>query len=176
MTEIPTARQSIANCVYTHLKHCSRLNNKSFDTILIGDFLIAGLTRYSKVWNKFFKPLSALNCGIGGYRVQHVLWRAHHLCCFSSLGNVIISCSTNNLCQDLPEDIANGLIKIASCFKQGNNAIKVFICGNLPCDDLSSINWLLIKKNIQNFKFIMLCKPYQHYRSKYKLNSDEWLP
>ena len=107
----------------THVKHCSRLNDKSFDTILIGDSLIAGLARYSKVWNKFFKPLNAFNCGIGGDRVEHVLRRAHDLRCFSSLRNVIILCGTNNLYHDSPEDIANGLIKIASCFKQGNDAI-----------------------------------------------------
>ena len=129
----------------THLRHCSRLNNKSFDTILIGDSLIAGLARYSKVWKKFFKPLNTFNCGIGGNRVQHVLCRAHDCCCFSSLRNVII-CGTNNLYQDLPEDIANGLIEIVNCFKQGNNAINVFICGLLPYDDTSSINCQLIKE------------------------------
>ena len=113
---------------------------------LIGDSLIAGLARYTKVWNKFFKHLNAFNCGIGGHRVQHVLWWAHDLCCFSSLRNVIILCDTNNLYQDSPEDIANGLIKIASCFKQGNNAINVFICGILPRDGTSSINRQLIKE------------------------------
>ena len=86
----------------THLRHCFRLNNKSFDTILIGDSLIAGLTRYRKVWNTFFKPLNVLNCGIGGDRVQHVLWRAHDLRRFSSLKNVAILCFTNNLYQDSP--------------------------------------------------------------------------
>ena len=91
----------------THVKHCSRLNDKSFDTILIGDSLIAGLARYSKFWNKFLKPLNAFNCGIGGDR-------ALDLRCFSSLRNVIILCGTNNLYHDSPEDIANGLIKIAS--------------------------------------------------------------
>ena len=146
MTAIPTARQSKTNWMNTHLKHCSRLNDKSFDTILIGDSLIAGLARYSKVWNKFFKPLNAFNCGIGGDRVEHVLWRAHDLRCFSSLRNVIILCGTNNLYHDSPEDIANGLIKIASCFKQGNNAIIVFICGILPRDDTSSINRQLTKE------------------------------
>ena len=72
MTASPIVRQSKASWMNTHLKHCSRLNNKSFDTILIGDSLIAGLTRYSKVWNKFFKPLNAFNCGMGFERVQHV--------------------------------------------------------------------------------------------------------
>ena len=92
MTVIPTARQSKTNWMNTHLKHCSRLNNKSFDTILIGDSLIAGLTRYSKVWNKLFKPHNAFNCAIGSNRVQHVLWRAHDLRRFSSLRNVILLC------------------------------------------------------------------------------------
>ena len=147
MTEIPTAQQSKTTSMNAYLKHCSRLNNKSFDTILIGDSLIAGLIRCSKVWNKFFKPLNAFSCEIGGDRVQHVLWRAHDLRRISSLRNVIISCGTNNLYQDSPEDIANGLIKIASCFKHGNNAID--ICGVLPRDNISSINHLLIKKKKQ---------------------------
>ena len=74
MTTIPTAQESKSKSMNTHLKHCSRLNNKSFDTILIGNSLITDLTCYSKVWNKFLKLLNALNCGIGGKRVQHVLW------------------------------------------------------------------------------------------------------
>ena len=105
---------------------------------MIGDSLIAGLARYSKLWNKFFNLLNAFNCGIGGDRVQHVLWRAHDLRCFSSLRNVIILCGTNNLYQDSPEDIANGLMKIASFFKQGNKFTNVFISGILPHDDISS--------------------------------------
>ena len=40
----------------------------------IGDSLIVSLTHYSKFWNKIFKPLNSLNCGIAGDRVQHVLW------------------------------------------------------------------------------------------------------
>ena len=60
--------------------------------------------------------------------------------------NVIVLCGTNNLYQDLPEDIANGLIELVNCFKQGNNAINVFICDILPRDDTSSINRQLIKE------------------------------
>ena len=146
MTAIPTAQQHKTNWINAHLKHCSRLNKRSFDTILVGDSLITGLARYNKFWNKFFKPLNAFNCGIGDDRVQHLLWRAHDLRCFSSLRNVIILCGINNLYQNSPEDIANGLIKIANCFKQGNNAINIFICGILPRDDTSSINCQLIKE------------------------------
>ena len=62
--------------------------------------------------------------------------KLHFLCCG---GN-------NNLYQDSPEHITNGLIKIVSCFKQGNNSVNVFICGILPSDDISPINRLLIKE------------------------------
>ena len=41
---------------------------------------------------------------------------------------------------------------MASCFKQGNNAISVFICGILPRDDTSSINRLLIKETNNTLK------------------------
>ena len=58
----------------------------------------------------------------------------------------MLLCGTNNLYQDSLEDIVNGLIKIASCFKQRNNSINVFICGILLRDDTSSINHLLIKE------------------------------
>ena len=60
--------------------------------------------------------------------------------------NVVILCGTNNLYQDSPEDNVNGLIKVASYFKQGNNAINIFICGILPRDDKSLINLQLIKE------------------------------
>ena len=126
---------------------CRLGNNKSFDKILLGDSLIAGLIRYRKVWKKVFKPLNAFNCVIRSDRVQHMLWRVHALRRFSFLINVVILCGTNNLYQDSLEDIENDLIIIASCFKQGSNSMNVFICGILPRDDISSINRLLIKES-----------------------------
>ena len=37
------------------------------------DSSMAGLHRYYKIWNNFFQPVDALNCGIGGDKVQNVL-------------------------------------------------------------------------------------------------------
>ena len=61
--------------------------------MLIGDSLIVCLTRYSKAWNNFFKPLNTFNYGIGDDRVQHVLWQAHDSCCFLSLRIVVVLCA-----------------------------------------------------------------------------------
>ena len=66
---------------------------------------MAGLHRYFKIWDNFFKPIDALTCGIGGDKVQNVLWRVQNLPISSSLKNAVILCGTNNLQQDSPEDI-----------------------------------------------------------------------
>ena len=73
--------------------------------------------------------------------MQHVLWGAHDLRTFSFLRNIVMLCG-----EDSPEDITNGLLKIASCFKQRNNSTNVFICGILPCEETSSVNRLFIKE------------------------------
>ena len=97
MTTIPLARPLKAKWFQMNREHCFLLNSKSFKSILIGDSLMAGLHRYSKIWNNFFKPIDALNCGIGGDKVQNVLWRVQNLPISSSLKNAVILCGTNNL-------------------------------------------------------------------------------
>ena len=60
MNTIPTARPSRTNWMNTHLKQCFKLNNKSSDTKLIGDFCIADLTVIGKsgknVLNRLMVP------------------------------------------------------------------------------------------------------------------------
>ena len=59
----------------------------------------------------------------------------------SSLKNAIILCGTNNLQQDSPEDIVDGIIEIGYCFKKRHYRINFFICGLLPRDECTSIDW-----------------------------------
>ena len=69
MATVPLARPLKAKWFEIHREHCFLLNSKSFKSILIGESFIAGLHRYCKIWNNFFKPIDALNCGIGGNKV-----------------------------------------------------------------------------------------------------------
>ena len=138
MTTIPLVRPLKAKWFQMHCKHFL-LNSKSFKSILIGDSLMAGLHRYSKIWNNFFKPIDALNCGIGGDKVQNVLWRVQNLSISSSLKNVVILCGTNNLQQDSPEDIVDDIIEIGR-----HHHINIFISGLLPRDECTSINCVYV--------------------------------
>ena len=76
----------------------------------------AGLNRYWNVCTKYLEPLKTFNCGIGVGRVQNVLWWTQNLPVISSLKNVVILCGTNDLFQDSPEGIADGIIEIAQTF------------------------------------------------------------
>ena len=51
-----------------HQQHKSALNtNRNIQTVLLGDSLIQGLSRYTKAWNSF-SGKDTLNCGIWGER------------------------------------------------------------------------------------------------------------
>ena len=105
MTTTPSTRFSNKNWLNFHHNHSSKLAKYTFETILIGDLIVAGLSRYQNVWDKFLKPLKAFNCGIGGDRIEHVLWRAFNLpVFFSSLKNIIVLYGTNNLPLDSPKE------------------------------------------------------------------------
>ena len=67
------------------------------------------------------EPLNTLNCGIGGDRVQNVLWQAQNLPVISSLKNYVILCGTNNLFENSPEDIADGIIEVVQIFQSKSN-------------------------------------------------------
>ena len=79
MTTIPSMRFSKTNWSNFHRHHCSRLITNLFKTTIIGELIATGLNRYRSVWTKHLEPLKTLNCGIGGDRVQTVLWWAQDL-------------------------------------------------------------------------------------------------
>ena len=69
----------------------------NYSTLLIGYSTIAGLSRYFNIWKRYFKPLNAINCGIGGDRVENILWRCKNLPSSTNLQNAVIMCGTNNI-------------------------------------------------------------------------------
>ena len=81
----------------------------------------------------------------------------------SSLKNAVILCGTNNLQQDSPEDIVDGIIEIEHCFRKRHHQINIFICCLLSRDECTSINCdyfieaskiLKVKCSLNKFLFI----------------------
>ena len=99
-----------------HKNQCFQVKQESINSIIIGDSIVAGLTRYTNIWNNLFGN-RFINLGISGDPVENVLWRARDISFLPSLKNVIILCGTNNINKDSPYEIAKGLIAIGSAFK-----------------------------------------------------------
>ena len=87
-----------------------------------------------------------MNCGVGGNRIQHVLWRALNLSVSSNLKNNVVLCGTNNLLLDSSKDIADGIFEIARSLEINYSCVNVIICGILPRDDSWSVNRVSIKR------------------------------
>ena len=90
------------------------MKNSAAPIIITGDSNATGLRRYRHIWRNYFK--GAINLGISGDRVENVLWRARNISLQQTTLFVIIHCSTNNMDQSKPENIAEGVMKIAETF------------------------------------------------------------
>ena len=119
--------------------------------VIIGDSIVAGLSRYENIWWTFFKTFHTLNYGIGGDRTQHVLWRAENATLPNSLKYVVIHCGTNNIDCDQPRDIANGVISIGLKLQEKCRGLKVIVTGLLPRDS----EWSQRRKKINSINYYL---------------------
>ena len=78
-TKIPSARHNKVGWFENHQKHICLTKRLQPTTLLIGDSIVVGLTRYQNIWKKYFKFPKTVNCGIPGDKTQHVLWRAKNI-------------------------------------------------------------------------------------------------
>ena len=141
------------NWLNLHNDHCSKLAKKYFWNYTYWWLESSWIKPIPECLGQVSKVLKALNCGVGGDRIQHVLWRALNLPVSSNLRNVVVLCGTNNLLLDSPKDIADGILEIARSFKTNYSCVNVIICGILPRDDSWSVNPVYIKKVNQILKF-----------------------
>ena len=106
--------------------------------LLIGDSLVNGLARYHRVWSKYFKPLRALNFGVGGDRTQHVLWRIENGEIPLNLQVGFVHCGTNNLDRDNPHEIRDGIASIVYTIQERKPNANFIVSGLLPRDQETS--------------------------------------
>lgn len=130
----PVGRDTKPGWYDTHERHVEFAKTKFPSIVICGDSIVAGLSRYPRVWGKYFKPRQALNCGIGGDQTQHVLWRMENISLPTSVHYVVIHCGTNNIDRDSPQDIANGIISVGLVLQEDNLNIHVVVTGLIPRD------------------------------------------
>ena len=92
---ISTARSNKVGWYENHERQVNLINKLKPSTLLIGDSLVAGLSRYKNVWQKYFKFPKTVNCDIPGDKTHHVSWKAENLPIPSSVKYVVIHCRAN---------------------------------------------------------------------------------
>ena len=65
--------------------------------VVVGDSIVAGLKRYAIVWRNLILQYKTVNLGIGGDRMQNVLWRIKDIVLPKSIRSVVIHYGTNNI-------------------------------------------------------------------------------
>ena len=139
--EPATILTALNNKVEWYEKHEPQVNlihKLQRSTLLIGDPIVAGLSCYKNVWQKYFKSPKTVNCSIPGDKTQHVLWRAENLPIRSSIIFIVIHCGTNNLDFDDPNIIPKGILSIAKTMVRKARKSNIIITGLLPRDKIKS--------------------------------------
>ena len=63
--------------MHCHQKELLRKSHAS--VVVIGDSVVAGLRRSPTVWRNFILQYKTVNLGIGGDRIENVLWRINDI-------------------------------------------------------------------------------------------------
>ena len=100
--------------------------------------IIAGLKRYRNIWQRHIIPIKAVSFGLGGDKMEHVLWRAQHMSFSENIKHILIHCGTNNLDTDNPEAIANGITSIGRMLKEKCRGVNIILSAILARDQEST--------------------------------------
>ena len=72
--------------------------------------------------------------GIGGDKVENILWRIEDTNLPPPLEYFFVHCGTNNIGSSSPKDIADGILSIGIMAKKQQEQLKIVIGGLFPCD------------------------------------------
>ena len=110
----PVPRNGQAGWYETFRNHAYlAINSQKCRVLLIGDSIIANFRKFSPIFDKHFSKFHPLIFGIGGDKIQNVLWRINNMSLPPSLQYIFIHCGTNNIGHNDPEVISDGLINLA---------------------------------------------------------------
>jgi len=123
--------------------------------LIMGDSITQGwLEKGRKVWDESIAPFGSLCDGIGGDRVENLLWRVKHM---PGLGKeyspklIAVLIGVNNSWNAMPEDVAAGLSEILKELRARTPSSKILVIGVFPRDEKPSDSMREVVKRINFF-------------------------
>ena len=120
-----------------HYHQKELLRESNTPVVVISDSIEAGLRRYTTVCRNFILQYKTINLGIGGDRIENVLWRINDIVLPKSIRSVVIHCGTNNIDTSSSDEISVGVVTIARSIFHCYPNIEIIVSGLLPRD----IHW-----------------------------------
>ena len=130
-------KRSKTGWIETHYHQKESLGKSYASVVVIGDSIVAALKRYQTVWRNFISQYKTVNLGIGGHRIENVLWRINDIVLPKSIRSVGIHCGTNNIDSSSSNEISVGVVTIARSICHCYPNIEIIVSGLLPRD----IHW-----------------------------------
>ena len=168
----PMGRDNKHGWYEEHEKFVAIATRSLSSVLLVGDSMVKGLTRYHRVWSKYFEPLLALNFGVGGDRTQHVLWRIENGEIPLNLQVAFVHCGTNNLDRDNPAEIRDGIASIVYTIQEKKPNANIIVSGLLPRDQEISSRRDKIK--LVNQKLMKWCRSGKVRNMHYLKPDRDW--
>ena len=117
-----------------HRSHVKKTILKQADTVIFGDSISAGLSRYPSVCDLLTKERNIVNCSCAGDRIENVMWRLTHFSIPDSVRVGVLAVGTNNIDADKSLDIALGMLSCAAKMRELRPHLHVLISAILPRD------------------------------------------
>ena len=130
-------KRSKSGWIQTHYHQKELLRKYYASVVMIGDSIVAGLRRYPTVWRNFILRYKTINLGIGGDRIENVLWCINDIVLPKSIRSIFIHCGTNNIDTSSSDEISVGVVTIARSISHRYPDIEVIVGRLLPRD----IHW-----------------------------------
>ena len=95
--------------------------------MVVIDSIVAGLRCYPTVWRNFILQYKTVNLGIGGDRIENVLWRINDIVFPKSIRSAVIHCGTNNINTSCSDEMVVGVVTIARSISHCSQIRRSFL-------------------------------------------------
>ena len=161
--------RSKSDWIETHYHQKEFLRKSYASVVVVGDSNVASLRFYPTKWRNFILRHKTINLGIGGDRVENVLWRINNVVLPKSVTSVVIHCGTNNINTSSSDEISVVVVTIPISISPCYPNIEIIVNGILPRD----IHWSTrrVKFNETNDYLRDYCKKWKKWLSCAKTQS-----
>lgn len=156
-TLVPTARKGNPVWMKRHDALVKRAQKGEAEIVFLGDSLTQGWEGTGKdVWKKHLEPRKAVNFGLGGDRIQNVLWRITEGKELEGLRPkvIIVQIGGGNLSTNSTAEVAEGVTALVTALRRQRPETRILLLGLFPRgaragdkyrDKIKEINSLLAK-------------------------------